>query len=249
MFRIHVGLCTLVLLVGVTASLAQTPADAIHPQGVVTIFACVNNSTGTTRIVDSNTNCATGEHKAHWNQQGPRGPQGTPGPQGPQGTPGPQGNPGPQGPAGPQGPDGPAGAAVGYFDFGSDQTLTTFPGTMIAQTPTVSGGIYFVSASALLDIPTGDVGFCYATTMNGVLGTSNFGGSSLSGDLQQASNTDVFVVDDGDAFQLFCYSNQGTTTVFDGTIATIRMDSVNGGVPMLRMAGSRKASRLQAPPH
>ena len=234
MFRIYC-LCTLILIALSATAIAETSVINSQ-QAVVTIFACVNNSNGATRIVDSTTTCLAGEHKTHWNQQGPRGPQGNPGPQGPQGQRGPQGIPGSQGPAGPQGPQGPPGMAIGYSAFGSDQTLPIFPGILVAQTPEVSAGTYFVNAATLLTIPTGDVGFCYAATANGVTGTSNFGGSSAAVNFQQASNTDVFTVDDGDSFQLFCYSNLATSTVFDGTITAIHVDVVNGGNSMRTMS-------------
>ncbi len=231
MFRISVGTCTLVLLAScVLSAVAQQPADSADsmqaPQ-VVTFFGCVRNSTGAIRIVDSGTACQTGEHKIHWNQKGPRGPQGIPGPQGPQGDRGPQGNRGPQGPTGPQGPQGPqgpAGMSTGFWAVSdTDVKLTSdFPGVLVAQTAAVPQGTYFVNASALLVLGAVDHAFCYVTSTNG---NPDFGGSSASDGFQQASTTEVFSVTDGEAIQLMCYSSvDQTSLVFDATLAAIRID-------------------------
>lgn len=90
------------------------------------IYACVNNSSGTPKIVSATESCANNWSKVVWNQQGaagPAGPQGPAGatgasgpagPQGPSGAVGPAGLVGPQGatgPAGPQGIPGPQGAS------------------------------------------------------------------------------------------------------------------------------------------
>jgi hypothetical protein len=213
MFRISVGICTIVLFAScvLSAVAQQSAADSMQAQQAVTFFGCVNNSTGAVRIVDNGTACQAGEHKIHWTQKGPRGPQGIPGPQGPKGASGPQGNPGPQGATGPQGPQGPQGPGVVSTGFTSPgnfniELTSNFPGVVIAQTDTVPQGTYFVNASTLLDVGLEDRAFCHITTTNGVSGTNNFGGSGLGGVLQQASNTEVFSVDAGDVFQLMCYS-------------------------------------------
>jgi hypothetical protein len=89
--------------------------------------------------------------------------------------------------------------------------LPGFPGVLVAQSnPVAFSGTYFISASALLDIGAGDNegAFCYDTTASN--GTPvQFGGSGLTGNFQQASITDVFTVNAGDSFQLFCYGSIG----------------------------------------
>jgi hypothetical protein len=255
MFRISVGICTMVLFAScVVSAVAQQPAAAPDPmqaQQVVTFFGCVNNSNGAIRIVDSGTTCLTGEHKIHWTQKGPRGPQGIPGPQGTKGATGPQGNPGPQGatgPRGPQGPPGPAAMSTGFTgpSDGNIDLTSNFPGVVIAQTDTVPQGTYFVNASTLLNAGPGDRAFCHITTTNGVSGTNNFGGTGLGGALQQASNTEVFSVGAGDAFQLMCYSaiNQ-TSAVFDAKMTAIRIDNVNNQSTM--QSGSAAKYALRSP--
>ena len=80
MLRIHACLCAFVVLACSTLPVAaQQPAAsaimALSPTGV-TYYGCVNNATGAIRIVSSGTICKTTEHKIHWNQVGPHGPQG-----------------------------------------------------------------------------------------------------------------------------------------------------------------------------
>ena len=100
------------------------------------IFACVNNSDGTTRIVAQNTTCRNNERSLAWNIAGPQGPMGSAGPtgatgpqrpagpagaQGPTGPQGPMGAPGATGATGPQGPQGPAGGPLALSSFACSQ--------------------------------------------------------------------------------------------------------------------------------
>src|SRR5215217_3701431 len=102
------------------------------------IHACINNSSGTIKIVGPTAACAANEQAVDWNAVGQPGPPGPQGPKGDKGDPGaagalgpagspgpkgdpgltgaagpagPQGSPGPPGPSGPQGSPGPAGPA------------------------------------------------------------------------------------------------------------------------------------------
>jgi hypothetical protein len=95
-----------------------------------TYYACVNNASGTIKMVSEADTCSGNDMNVVWNQQGPQGvagpqgeqgpagpdgaegPQGDTGPQGPQGDQGFQGDPGPRGPVGPQGPAGPTNLVV-----------------------------------------------------------------------------------------------------------------------------------------
>jgi hypothetical protein len=86
-------------------------------EGTETVYhACVNNSSGTIKMIAPDEECKNNETRIMWNALGPAGP---PGPQGSAGADGADGEPGPPGPAGadgaegavgPQGPQGPAGA-------------------------------------------------------------------------------------------------------------------------------------------
>lgn len=92
----------LLVSAGVAPSAEAAPSDLIH--------ACVQKSTGLTRIVRPGQSCRHHEQLVVWNVSGPQGPIGPAGPQGLQGVEGPQG---PMGPEGPQGPPGPAGGGGG----------------------------------------------------------------------------------------------------------------------------------------
>lgn len=211
MFRNNV--CTVLLLafsvLPIAAQQAAPSANGIQSPAAVTIFGCVNDTTGTVRIVNSNTVCKATEHKIHWNQVGPRGPQEI---RGIKGCGGLKVHRDPRDPEA-QGAQGPPGVAVGYSSVSIDQDplLPGFPGVLLAQSnPVAFSGTYFISASALLDIGAGDNegAFCYDTTASN--GTPvQFGGSGLTGNFQQASITDVFTVNAGDSFQLFCYGSIG----------------------------------------
>ena len=88
----------------VALALAPVSADAQQ------IFACVQNSSGTVRVVPQFVSCGNNESLVSWNVTGPPGPQGPVGPVGPTGMTGPQGPAGPVGPTGMTGSQGPAGA-------------------------------------------------------------------------------------------------------------------------------------------
>jgi hypothetical protein len=204
------------LVVGTAKAAQQSSAsvDVIQPPAVVTIFSCVNNTTGAIRIVSNTTVCKSTEHKIEWNQKGPRGARGAQGPQGLQGQRGPQGSAGPQGPPG---------LSVGYSSVASEAiTLATFPGALIAQTkPVATSGTYFISASASLDIEDNNNGgaACYDTTASSG-SPFQFGGSGLNGE-QQSSITDVISVSAGDSFQLFCFGSDSSEFLNGGLTATL----------------------------
>jgi hypothetical protein len=56
------------------------------------IYACVNNSSGTIKIVSATTSCASNEILLVWNGEGSQGPTGATGPEGPTGPTGPAGS-------------------------------------------------------------------------------------------------------------------------------------------------------------
>jgi hypothetical protein len=148
---------------------------------------------------------------------GATGPQGPIGPIGPKGATGATGATGPQGPIGPQGP---AGIAVGFaYSSGGVSSLSGFPGSLVAQSNTIqTSGVYYINATALLDVGQGEGAYCYTTTVfNGAGVFDSQGGSSAgvptnSGIFQQAAASDAIFVSAGDALQLWCYNstNNGT---------------------------------------
>jgi len=107
LFRTRLGR---ILATALIAALAFGSGSAVAAFAVATpstIYACVNNSSGTIKVIDAVTACGTNEIKLEWNTAGPQGATGA---TGATGAPGPQGAPGPHGAVGPQGLQGPAGA-------------------------------------------------------------------------------------------------------------------------------------------
>jgi hypothetical protein len=88
---------------GAVAAASPNQADA---QVLDIVYACVNNGSGTIKIVSVVETCANNEIPLSWNEVGVEGPVGPIGPQGLQGFPGPMGLPGMKGPIGPVGPQG-----------------------------------------------------------------------------------------------------------------------------------------------
>src|SRR3954447_15353862 len=56
-----------------------------------TVYACVNNDSGTTKLVNAGDTCSANATLVSWNVVGPVGRQGVAGPAGPSGPVGPQG--------------------------------------------------------------------------------------------------------------------------------------------------------------
>ena len=97
------------LLFGAVAAASPNQADAQE----AVIYACVNNSSGTIKIVSPLAVCAGNDIPLIWNAVGLEGPEGPEGP---------QGEPGPQGPQGPPGPAGDSAAAMQFVGFSSSST-------------------------------------------------------------------------------------------------------------------------------
>jgi hypothetical protein len=127
-----------VLATALAAAVAFAAGSAVVARATTPpteIYACVNNSSGTVRIVGATTTCNKAETSLAWSSQGPRGEAGPRGPEGPQG---PQGSPGPRGPEGPPGISGYHVATVS----------TTIP---------LSPGPYLIAGSVLVTCPEGKV--------------------------------------------------------------------------------------------
>lgn len=146
------GLLLLLLALGVSWALAQSES--------VVYYACVNNSSGTIKMVSEGEECHKNDILVQWNQVGPQGPQG------PQGEPGPAGEPGPQGPQGPQGPA-TATLAFGPIPTWSEVTLSNIKingGSITA--PVVTTG----SVQVELDYSIVQPGWCPGCIQQIVLG-------------------------------------------------------------------------------
>lgn len=131
--------------------------------GYETYFACVNNSSGTIKVVSSNADCKSGDYFIEWNQVGPKGDTGDPGPQG---VPGIQGEPGPKGDTGPVGPVGISGHEVVFTDGtetslypGREATIQCPPGKRIFGGGVFRSGFHHDHENILImrDAPFGNV--------------------------------------------------------------------------------------------
>ena len=114
-------LLTVVLLavIAVLGTLTVTQIFA-HGGNPNLIHTCVNNSSGTIKIVGATETCKKNWTALDWNVVGPSGPLGPQGDQGDPGPPGPPGDPGDPGPQGDQGDPGPAGPQGDPGDTGAD---------------------------------------------------------------------------------------------------------------------------------
>lgn len=243
MFRFTVSLCLFSLLACTALLMIAQPAAAANVPAATIYYGCVTTATGAIRIVTASTTCKTTEHKIQWDQTGPQGPAGPQGPTGATGAQGPKGATGaqgPAGPAGPTGPQGPPGVSVGYSARAADVALAGYPGALIAETGAVQAGTYFVSASELFALASGDDGFCYITTVNNNGTTGNYGGTGTGGTYAQASNTDVFTVSAGDAFELFCYNGGFSSEVFNATLTATLINSAT--------SSTKEGTQILTPP-
>jgi hypothetical protein len=100
------------VLFGAVAAASPNQADA---QDAV-IHACVNNGSGTIRIVSPLAVCSGNDIPITWNAVGVEGPEG------------PQGEPGPKGDTGPQGPPGVGGGAAAAMQLIGATTDTQYGG-------------------------------------------------------------------------------------------------------------------------
>jgi type VI secretion system secreted protein Hcp len=100
-------------------------------------YACVNNSSGTIKMVSTDQECNGGAIKISWNQVGPKGDTGATGPAGPQGLKGDTGDKGDTGATGPQGPPGvpvPAGDGTAVHNYDVFMRLDNIKGESTAET-------------------------------------------------------------------------------------------------------------------
>jgi hypothetical protein len=91
--------------------------------------------------------------------------------------------------------------------------LVGFPGHVIAQTSNVPvAGVYYIAASALLLVSSGEAVYCYTTS--GANGAGVFdmqAGSNVAGYTSTAPSDAIFITA-GDIFQFWCYDKGGTTS-------------------------------------
>jgi hypothetical protein len=87
--------------------------------------------------------------------------------------------------------------------------------------------VYYIAASALLDVSSGDGVYCYTTTgANGINVFDMQAGSNVPGFVSTAPSDAIFI-SAGDVFQFYCYSGGADTTssVFDAALTATLIDS------------------------
>jgi len=124
---------------------------------------------------------------------------------------------------------------VGYSAFTSDAHITLGLPTVVLQTGGVStSGTYYLSATALLVIDGSDASaYCFVTPTSEVASPDGqYGGSSVVGQVQQATLIDSFLVSAGDSFELVCHSNgnDANTYVNSAALTAILIGTSNGAV-------------------
>jgi hypothetical protein len=133
-------------------SLAAATGLAAAEGGHDAIEACVNETNGLVRIVESAADCRDHERGTAWSVRGPQGPPGPAGPQGEPGPAGPQGEtgtPGPQGEPGPAGPPGEPGVGVSSLDDLAGMACTTVAGaTGVVELHTAADGFVTLRCGA-----------------------------------------------------------------------------------------------------
>jgi hypothetical protein len=136
----------------VLSAWATIPSQAQQAQQ---LYACVNNNSGTIKMVAAGTACDNGATLFVWNATGQAGPQGAQGPAGPAGPAGPQGAQGPAGPAGAAGatgatgpkgatgaigPQGPAGGVLGFSEYDCNTFQLPLPSLLQFTFNGITGG-------------------------------------------------------------------------------------------------------------
>jgi hypothetical protein len=132
----------LVVLTIITA-LAIGGASAVLANGNSgnVIYACVNNASGTVKIVAADTVCHQNSTLVHWNQEGTPGMDGAPGADGMDGAPGADG---PAGEKGDRGDPGPASGAVSQVVAGQGSTALS-TAVCPAGTFAIGGGFFMAN--------------------------------------------------------------------------------------------------------
>jgi hypothetical protein len=118
------------------------------------------------------------------------------------------------------------GIGVTSINAGIHLSSTSF--TVVASTGPLHTGLYYVTATALVDVAAGGGGaFCIITDPAGK--ALSYGGANQENFMQAAETALVFVAD-GHVIQERCNTvqNTATSTVYDAGIAAIRMLNSSG---------------------
>jgi hypothetical protein len=130
----------------------------------------------------------------------------------------------------------------GFTAPGTDTPLPFGSSTVVASTGALLAGTYYVTATALIDLPGGGEGTCWITTGSNPAQAVATGGGS--GSQEQAAETLAVSVAAGDTLQEWCTvdtGNEGSGDASDAGITAIRILSSSGTTPA--------TTRARAPHH
>lgn len=134
--------------------------------------------------------------------------------------------------------------ATGGDGFTAPKTDTAISSTSteVASTGALAAGTYYVTATALLDVATGDgQGYCYIAKGSSTGTELGYGGASQEGWFT-AAETLAASVNAGDTLQEWCYTNSTSGSyAYNAGITATRVLSSSGTTPA-RAAHSRAAA-------
>jgi hypothetical protein len=228
-----------VLIIGVLVMASIFGIQRVVAENTITTYyACVNNSSGTIKMIDASKTCDKSEVKIEWNQVGPKGDKGDKGDtgdtgqQGLQGVQGPIGDTGTQGPQGVQGPIGDTGAQ-GPQGVQGPIGNTGPQGPQGVQGPIGDTGPQGPKGDTGTTGPKGDPG----TSSNGVVAyyASNLTSQEFATQSEDYMTPDI-------AIKFVGFTNSKATSSSPSEVTAIHQTDVNGTVFTLNTPGVYKIS-------
>lgn len=272
-FRLRLSPALVVAVLALILALGGAAVAAI-PDSSGVIHGCYKTNKGTLRVIDTDKGqtCSKSETPLSWNQTGPRGAQGPAGPAGPQG---PQGATGAQGPAGPAGPDGPEGATgpqgpqgpqgtqgtqgtqgpqgpAGLSTGTSGSSTTAVPLSTAMTFETVlhgaaapTSGTYYVNASVMLVVSSGDYVACIISGTNifsttGPAPNEMYVTLPLTGSVSLNAGAVPTVQCEG-------YNGDAATEFYDGAITSVLIDSTTASSAAMTAARANAKPAIPSP--
>ncbi len=192
-------------VVGVTFALAD------GSQSATTYYACVNNSSGTIKMMSATDTCHSNETKIQWNQAGAAGPAGDPGPKGDPGA---------------SGSSAAYVARTGVRDF---QTFGAGSSLVVAELEALPAGSYTVNAQETTSFPDANEGGEVTCTLTPG-GAHAIEGAEFSGigSVTQAANvvvTDGITVGEGAVVKYTC-NGPANLSSDNAVITATRVDTL-----------------------
>jgi hypothetical protein len=215
-----------VTIASATLALAGVGSDALASSTTATgtIKACYKTGTALVPLdhVGNSVACPTGDSALTWNKVGPQGPAG---PQGPQGA---------QGPAGPQGP---AGVSQG-ISTSSNTNVPLNQGNTLVPVLTINpvpvSGTYYLNASVMLTVGSGDGVACIWGVNGNEEGTFATVGNVPNLSYQTVALSASLALPAGTDLQVLCsgYNSVSQTSFYNGAITGVLINSPSGNAQL-----------------